>query len=209
MYIMRKLGLIKWFDNEKGFGKLGLPDNSEVFLLRNNIQNPDKEIKEKQAFIFDVVEGNKGPKAINAKRPVTNEDFEFVMTYLNEKQTVGFEETVKSTQHVKKNYYKTITSKEIIQYNIISYGISPILLTKNSLEIFSLFKNYYDSKIDLKDYQLIQAYIKRTIITVTGRKIELAGFLLDNFQTKNSDFFNYSSITNEQKQFFHLLLKFS
>jgi cold shock protein len=58
-------GVVKWFNNAKGYGFLGR-DNGEpdVFAHFSAIQSQGyKSLKEGDAVRFDVVEGAKGPQA--------------------------------------------------------------------------------------------------------------------------------------------------
>ena len=57
-------GVVKWFNNAKGFGFLGRQDGPDVFVHYSSIQNDGyKSLKEGEAISFDVIEGEKGPQA--------------------------------------------------------------------------------------------------------------------------------------------------
>ncbi len=61
-------GVVKWFNNAKGFGFLGRQDGPDVFVHYSSIQNDGyKSLKEGEAISFDVVEGEKGPQADNVR----------------------------------------------------------------------------------------------------------------------------------------------
>ncbi len=63
-------GVVKWFDNEKGYGFISANGGDDVFVHKNSIRehNNDKELHEGAAVTFDVVEKEKGPMAINVQR---------------------------------------------------------------------------------------------------------------------------------------------
>ena len=57
-------GTVKWFNNSKGYGFLGLDGGTDVFVHYSAIQAEGyKALTEGEAVEFDVVEGEKGPQA--------------------------------------------------------------------------------------------------------------------------------------------------
>ena len=59
-------GIVKWFNNEKGFGFISVEGGDDVFAHFSAI-NVDgfKTLEEGQKVSFDIVEGDKGPQAAN------------------------------------------------------------------------------------------------------------------------------------------------
>ena len=64
---MRTRGTVKWFNPEKGFGFITPADGSkDCFVHHSAIQAEGfKTLDEGDAVLFDVVEGEKGPRATN------------------------------------------------------------------------------------------------------------------------------------------------
>ena len=59
-------GTVKWFNESKGFGFITQDDGADVFAHYSEIQGDGfKSLAEGDVVSFDVVEGDKGPKAIN------------------------------------------------------------------------------------------------------------------------------------------------
>jgi CspA family cold shock protein len=59
-------GIVKWFNESKGFGFITSEDGSDVFVHHTSIQgNGFKTLAEGDKVSFDVEKGPKGPKAIN------------------------------------------------------------------------------------------------------------------------------------------------
>jgi CspA family cold shock protein len=57
-------GIVKWFNNAKGFGFIGQEDGRDVFVHHSAIQMDGyKTLKEGDEVEFDIVEGQKGPQA--------------------------------------------------------------------------------------------------------------------------------------------------
>jgi CspA family cold shock protein len=59
-------GTVKWFNESKGYGFITQDDGADVFAHYSEIKGDGfKSLAEGDAVSFDVVEGDKGPKAIN------------------------------------------------------------------------------------------------------------------------------------------------
>ncbi len=59
-------GKVKWFNDTKGFGFIETDDGSDVFVHHNDIQADGfKSLAEGESVTFDVVQGEKGPRAAN------------------------------------------------------------------------------------------------------------------------------------------------
>ena len=59
-------GTVKWFNESKGYGFITRDDGDDVFAHYSAIDgNGFKTLSEGEIVSFDVVEGDKGPKAIN------------------------------------------------------------------------------------------------------------------------------------------------
>jgi CspA family cold shock protein len=62
-------GTVKWFNADKGFGFIESSEGGDVFVHFSAIQGEGfKTLEEGQSVEFDVVEGNRGPKAANVVR---------------------------------------------------------------------------------------------------------------------------------------------
>jgi len=61
-----KTGVIKWFNNEKGFGFISVEGENDVFVHFSAITGEGyKTLEEGQQVEFEVVQGAKGPQAAN------------------------------------------------------------------------------------------------------------------------------------------------
>ena len=59
-------GTVKWFNNQKGFGFNSDEQGNDVFVHYSGIQsNGFKSLEEGQEVEFEVIEGQKGPQAVN------------------------------------------------------------------------------------------------------------------------------------------------
>ncbi|MCL0042806.1 cold-shock protein [Thermodesulfovibrionales bacterium] len=59
-------GMVKWFNESKGFGFIQQDGGPDVFVHFSSIQGEGfKTLAEGQKVQFDVVKGERGPKATN------------------------------------------------------------------------------------------------------------------------------------------------
>ena len=59
-------GIVKWFNNEKGYGFIEYNDGEDVFVHFTGIQGEGfRALDEGQQVTFEIVEGNRGPQAAN------------------------------------------------------------------------------------------------------------------------------------------------
>ena len=59
-------GTVKWFNQRKGYGFISTTDGNDIFVHYSNIAGEGfKSLVEGDAVSFDVVDGEKGPRAEN------------------------------------------------------------------------------------------------------------------------------------------------
>jgi len=59
-------GIVKWFNDKKGYGFIVQENGPDVFVHHSNINAQGfKSLKEGDAVTFDIEQGEKGPTATN------------------------------------------------------------------------------------------------------------------------------------------------
>ena len=62
-------GTVKWFNESKGFGFITQDDGTDIFAHYSAIMGDGfKTLAEGEAVSFEVVEGDKGPRAQNIEK---------------------------------------------------------------------------------------------------------------------------------------------
>jgi cold shock protein len=60
-------GKVKFFNEEKGFGFISAEDDREYFVHQTGLAEGVR-LQENDAVVFDVEEGERGPKAVNVSK---------------------------------------------------------------------------------------------------------------------------------------------
>lgn len=62
-------GTVKWFNNQKGYGFISDEAGNDIFVHYSGLQMDGyKTLDEGQAVEYEVIEGEKGPQAINVSK---------------------------------------------------------------------------------------------------------------------------------------------
>lgn len=65
---MTRIGKIKWFNNEKGYGFIEVENGEDIFVHYSAIkQEGYKSLSEGQIVEYELIETDKGLQAINVK----------------------------------------------------------------------------------------------------------------------------------------------
>lgn len=137
------IGIVKWFNEEKGFGLIGTPDNGEYFLHINNFSIRPEKILKGTALIFSEKFERDKKAAKNCKPISTLEDWYFAMSYLGKNDTISIEKEMLVTIR-----FRTYTEIETHDYSLIALVTNQFFKTKTEDEIKNIFKKFFDEKLD-------------------------------------------------------------
>lgn len=63
----RKTGVVRWFNDVKGYGFITMDDGQDVFVHYRSVEEHDQRLVKGDQVIFEVVKGDKGLKAVHVK----------------------------------------------------------------------------------------------------------------------------------------------
>jgi CspA family cold shock protein len=64
-------GIVKWFNDRKGFGFIMGDDNKDIFVHRNSLTD-GTYLKDGDSVEYEIENSEKGPNAINVKKIKNN-----------------------------------------------------------------------------------------------------------------------------------------
>ena len=65
----RMIGKVKWFNDQKGYGFIAQEGGKDVFVHHSAIQMEGfRTLAEGEEVTYELVEGNKGPQAVNVRK---------------------------------------------------------------------------------------------------------------------------------------------
>lgn len=63
-------GVVKWFDNERGYGFISTNEGEDVFVHHSQVKEKthNKDLHEGESVSFDIIQDEKGPSAMNVQK---------------------------------------------------------------------------------------------------------------------------------------------
>lgn len=176
---MNYLGIVKWFDESKGFGVILNPEEGEIFLHKANLQVNNHNIKETNSLIFNISIERGKKTATEVRIPSSYEDFCLILSYINKPniiKEIGTRVVWVSNRRKKRENY-------VIEKNIFFVANSQFFKGKTDDELIHYFKRYFDENF------------------LSTAKPEFIDFL-QAFRSTCFDVFNYRNISVEYLFYF-------
>ncbi|OZI05349.1 hypothetical protein BWI93_25920 [Siphonobacter sp. BAB-5385] len=144
------IGLVKWFDIDKGFGVVGTPDGEEYFLHINSfITKPEKILKGTAiAFSPKTDKAKNRSSADNSRLVGIAEDWKAIFSYLGKSDSVRIE--VEVTGRGKRG--SPYRHKETQSFSLIGLSLKYFFKDKSEEEISNFITDYFDTDLDTKHF---------------------------------------------------------
>ena len=123
------IGLVKWFDADKGFGVVGRPSGEEYFLKINSFTSKPEKILQGMPIAFSpkTDKAKNRSSAENCRLVGITEDWKTILSYLGKSDSVRIEVKVSGRSMFGNQYY----SKEIRSYSLIGISLKYFFKEKN------------------------------------------------------------------------------
>ncbi len=159
------IGLIKWFDTEKGFGAIGTYKEGEFFLHTNNfLEKPSKLVKGTAIVFKKLIDPKKNRNtAVNCKPVSTREDFSLILKSLTEQDNISIEKEIRGTSRHGNPYLK----KENVPFSVKVTATSQLFKSIDAETIQSFILEYFDKELNKENFitfcEFIEARISKNI----------------------------------------------
>lgn len=157
------IGLVKWFDPDKGFGVIGTPDAGEFFLHINSFATkPEKILKGTPIAFSPKIDKQKNRNSAENSRLVGNpEDWKVILGYLGKSDSVSLEVEITGRGKRGNPYHR----KEIQSFSLTGLSLKYFLKDKSVTEITNFITDYFDNDLEIKHFiaycELLENRIKK------------------------------------------------
>lgn len=144
------IGLVKWFDSDKGFGVIGTPEGDEFFLHINSfISKPDKILKCTPIVFSPKADKTKNRNSAERSRLVGEaEDWNLILSYWGKADKVLLEENVLGFSRNGNPFYH----KKIQSISLVKTSLQYFFTNKNEEEISNIIIDYFDNYLESNQF---------------------------------------------------------
>lgn len=160
------VGLVKWFDKEKGFGVVENPVEGEFFLHINNfITRPEKVLKGTAIVFRKKIDHRRGRNTAENCRLVGElDDWKIIMSLLGKQDSVRIEIEITGRGKRGNPYHR----KEVNSYSVKDLSAYQLFKEKSEDEIFNMVVDYFDSSLEKKLFipycEFVEKRINKSIV---------------------------------------------
>ncbi len=183
----QRIGLVKWFNSDKGFGVIGTPDDGEYFLHISNFSGIPINISQGTPIIFSPRNDRNRNTAGKCRLVGQLEDWKTLLYYLGKSDRV----------HIQVEVFR---GKEIHTFSLVELSTSNIFRGKSKSDIVNTITDYFDNYLDKNKFVTYCEFIENRkfsteilneIFTYFGQNLNE----LILFQTWKSKKFKFISYT--------------
>jgi cold shock CspA family protein len=140
------IGLVKWFDTDKGFGVIGTPEEGDFFIHKSNFDNPITNVSAGTPVLFHKKfdEKNNRNTAIKCRSISHSGDWKFVLYYINKPDTI-YIDTIQKFIGKSGNLYDR---KEIQSLSLFDLSANHYFKNINERQLVNAIIDYFDNDLD-------------------------------------------------------------
>jgi cold shock CspA family protein len=142
------IGLVKWFDVDKGFGVVKTPSGEEYFLHINSFTSKPEKILKGTPIAFSPKTDKAKTKnsADNSRLVGITIDWKTILSYLGKSDSVQIEIEVTGRSRFGNQYHR----KEIQSFSLVGLSLKYFFKDKNEEEVSNFIIDYFDNDLDPK-----------------------------------------------------------
>jgi cold shock CspA family protein/ribosomal protein L37AE/L43A len=144
------IGLVKWYDANKGFGIVSTPNEEEYFLHLNSfISKPEKILQGTPIAFSPKIDETKNRKSAYKSRIVgLSEDWKTIFSYMSKSDIVRMEIEVTGYSKFGNKYHR----KEIQSLSLVGISLTYFFKNKNVEELKNIIIEYFHNDLDSKHF---------------------------------------------------------
>lgn len=210
---MEYIGLVKWFDVEKGFGVITNPEIGDIFLHKNNLEINGETITQLEPIVFELSFDNRKQrnKAVNAKKAESFEHFFSSMKYLGTNDNVDIEVNVPRS-----GYYNVSQRKEVRKFSLLEVVFKKVFSGKEVQEALNRIVENLEGNLDASkqkdhlDFFIVNSGKVFNDVDTTEISSKLISEVAKHFSEEDlydywsSSNFDLSLLPHDKKEFFFL-----
>jgi cold shock CspA family protein len=155
------IGLVKWYDPDKGFGVIGTPDEVEYLLHINSFLTPTDNISIGTAILFSKKIDRKKNRNVaeNCRLVGECEDWKTIFSYLGKSDNVEIEFESRARGMGRRSYFR----KENRSTSLISISATQFINEKCEEDIINTIINYFNYELEIEYLILYCIHIENII----------------------------------------------
>jgi cold shock CspA family protein len=167
------IGLVKWFDLEKGFGVVATPNGREYFLhIKNFISEPEKLLKGTPIVFTPKIDLKKNKSSAENCRKIENsEDWKIIFNHLGKSDIVDIELELTGKSRFGNQYRR----KEIHPFSLIELSLKHFLKNKSENEITAAIIDFFESELNSDHFiqycDILENGLKKQLPVDTANKL--------------------------------------
>ncbi len=183
---MTHVGLLKWFDITKGFGKLESPNIGDVFVHKNNFLFSPKNLRIGSVLIFEIEINSRGLNALKISYPESFEDFKVILTHIERNPIISLGVVIEK----KNKWGQLYRSNEHKTCNLIDDALNSLLRSIKSTQLIEYFTKYYEEQAPFLSELATIRYFNFTRKQIHSLPITLNDHLLFEFEALHPQYKN-------------------
>lgn len=153
------IGLVKWFDIQKGFGVIATPDKGDYFIHSSDFENMPAKIITGMPLVFSPDRDKSRQTARKSRLAGLPEDWKIIFGYLGRTDTINLEVKVSGVGR----WGNPFVRKEIRPMGLMGLSLNYFLRSNSDSEILNQITSFFDKGLPAGQFVLYCSVIENII----------------------------------------------